>query len=305
MSKPISTKKKYYECQCDKHKGKKLLIEDKFYSSNSPLFGSTHKVPICKSCISDMIDYNNINTIYKVLQIMDIPFDYETWEKCSSKNSKNIIGVYLRQVKNLSQWQGKTWKDSIFNSFNNNTNKENNDMNNYSNINEEIPIELINKWGNNYTIQQIEKLEKFNKDMMNSYDVKTASHKDYLKKICKVSLKMDEALDNNEVNEFQKLSTVYDNLMKSAKFTAVQRSAVDDTGGFATFSEFIEALEKEGFIEPKKIEEDYDIVEATIADIKNYTKKLVLGDTSINSMAVEQLIKNNSKNNESEIDEVE
>ena len=63
MSKPISTKKKYYECQCDKHKGKKLLIEDKFYSSNSPLFGSTHKVPICKSCISDMIDYNNINTI--------------------------------------------------------------------------------------------------------------------------------------------------------------------------------------------------------------------------------------------------
>ena len=43
-------------------------------------------------------------------------------------------------------------------------------------------------------------------------------------------------------------------------------------------------LESEGFIEPTKVTEDYDIVEKTIADMKNYYRRLVLGDSSIQTM---------------------
>ena len=295
----LTNRKELYCSGCDSDKPTK-----DFYKSN----GTTDSgyIPYCKDCCYKYsLDSNNnfnIEKFKEMLQKIDKPFIYNIWNTNESKigvpnengtirckTLKSAIGYYIKDV-SMKQYRDFKYKDSIFEPIDNKNNLNENGEGFIKNKNY-IPSQIIEKWGSNYTVQQIEKLEKFNKDMMNSYDVKTASHKDYLKKICKVSLKMDEALDNDNVNEFQKLSTVYDNLMKSAKFTAVQRSAVDDTGGFATFSEFIEALEKEGFIEPAKIEEDYDIVEATISDMKNYTKKLVLGDSSISSMAIEQLAK--------------
>ena len=38
---------KYIECECKTHKGRKLLREDNFYTSKSPLF-TDGKVHICK-----------------------------------------------------------------------------------------------------------------------------------------------------------------------------------------------------------------------------------------------------------------
>jgi hypothetical protein len=256
-------------------------------------------LPYCKQCCIDMsLNDNgtlNIDKFKNMLSKVDRPFLYQTITDNLEKYPKieSAIGFYFKDL-GMVQNRGLKYKDSIF------ENEENNKLNNINTVSYNISDNVIKKWGQNYTSEQIMKLENFYNDMQNSYDVKTASHKDYLKKISKVSLKMDEALDNDNVTEFQKLSGVYDNLMKSAKFTAVQRSAVDDTGGFATFCEFIESLEKEGFIEPAKIQEDYDIVEATISDIKNYTKKLVLGDSSISTMAVEQL--NKMKEKQEEID---
>ncbi|MBZ9693181.1 hypothetical protein [Clostridium sp. M14] len=261
---------------------KRELTDSNFYNSTSPLFDG--KVSICKKCIKELINYDDMNTVYNVLQTMDIPFLSDYWDNCLKKKG-DTFGNYMRQVNSLPQIKNLRYKDSI---FQNNSNQKKNEIVNDSN---EISDILIKKWGSKYSYKQIESLENFYKQMIESYDVKTASHKDYLLKICKVSLKMDEALDNDNVGEFEKYSRVYDNLMKSAKFTAVQRSSVEDTGGFATFSEFIEGLERDGFIEPAKITEDYDIVEATISDLKNYTKKLVLGDSSISTMAIEQLNK--------------
>jgi hypothetical protein len=267
-----------------------------FYKS----YGATKSgvLPYCKDCCIKMsLNDNgtlNIDKFKNMLSKVDRPFLYQTLIDNIHKYPDKIesaIGFYFKDL-GMVQNRGLKYKDSVF------ENKEENKLNEINTVSYNISQDVIKKWGQNYTSEQIMKLENFYNDMQNSYDVKTASHKDYLKKISKVSLKMDEALDNDNVTEFQKLSGVYDNLMKSAKFTAVQRSAVDDTGGFATFCEFIESLEKEGFIEPAKIEEDYDVVEATISDIKNYTKKLVLGDSSIATMAVEQLNKIKEKQDE-------
>ena len=57
---------------------------------------------------------------------------------------------------------------------------------------------------------------------MDSYEIKSASHLDYLKMICKTSLKMNQAIDCSDYEGYNKLAKVYDSLMKSAKFTAAQ-----------------------------------------------------------------------------------
>ena len=58
--------------------------------------------------------------------------------------------------------------------------------------------------------------------MMNSFDIQDADSKNSLIFICKTYLKMNQAIDIGDVEGYQKLSRVYDQLRKSAKFTAAQ-----------------------------------------------------------------------------------
>jgi len=158
-----------------------------------------------------------------------------------------------------------------------------------------VPVEYIDyglekKWGKNYNQEEYEKLEGFYQDMKANFEIETAAHIDYLKKICKVSVQMDKALEENNIDVFQKLSGIYDKLMHSAKFTAVQRSAADKTGGLNTFGEFIARIEKEGFIPMFHSDEPMDIVDATIDNLKKYTRELVLGDPNLASI-VESAVK--------------
>ena len=300
MNRKTSTNKdkkeeeKIYCSGCGKHKLKKDFYRT-YTNPNSDI------LPFCKECcIHKGLDNDgnvDIDKFKQMLMQVDRPYIHSLFVSNMNKYKKveSAIGFYFKDL-GMPQNRGLKYKDSLF--------EESEKIEPINNVSSKsIPKELVEKWGNSYSYNQIQKLENFHKDMINSYDVKTASHKDYLNKICKVSLKMDEALDSDNVSEFQKLSSVYDNLMKSAKFTAVQRSAVDDAGGFATISEFTDALEKRGFIMPMKIEEDYDIVEQTIADLKKYTKQLVLGDSSISTMAQEVLLKQNKKDDEEDENE--
>ncbi|HJG96722.1 MAG TPA: hypothetical protein K8V90_06435 [Romboutsia timonensis] len=282
----ITNRKLVYCSNCDKDKK-----PSDFYKS----YGNTASglLCYCKDCVITMgLDaLGNIDIVKfkEMLMKVDRPYIHQLFasnvEKYGEKGSSTVIGFYFKDL-GMMQNRLLRYRDSIFEG-------DSKIDSAYVNVEEDniLPPEVIKRWGTNYTKEQIRKLENFSKDMQNSYDVKTASHKDYLHKICKVSLKMDEALDNDNIGEFQKLSQVYDTLMKSAKFTAVQRSAIDDMGGFATLSEFIDKLERDGFIEPYGVKEDFDVVEATIADMKRYTKNLVLGDPSIQSMAQESLLR--------------
>jgi polyhydroxyalkanoate synthesis regulator phasin len=83
---------------------------------------------------------------------------------------------------------------------------------------------------------------------MESYDIQTAGHIDTLKLICKTSLKANQLIDIGDLDGYQKMSKVYDALMKSGKFTAAQNKSesgevVDSVG------ELIEMCEKQGYIE--------------------------------------------------------
>lgn len=283
----VTDRKTVYCSNCDKDKK-----PSDFYKS----YGNTASglLCYCKECVITMgLDaLGNIDIVKfkEMLMKVDRPYIHQLFagnvEKYGEKGSATVIGFYFKDL-GMTQNRLLRYRDSIFEG----ESKINPNIVNMEDDDKILSPEVIKRWGTNYTKEQIKKLENFSKDMQNSYDVKTASHKDYLHKICKVSLKMDEALDNDNIGEFQKLSQVYDTLMKSAKFTAVQRSAIDDMGGFATLSEFIDKLERDGFIEPYGVKEDFDVVESTIEDMKRYTKNLVLGDPSIQSMAQESLLR--------------
>lgn len=142
--------------------------------------------------------------------------------------------------------------------------------------------ELRLKWGDMYTQEELMRLERFYAEMHSSYDITTASHEDYLKQICKVSLRMNSMIDNGMYDEYNKLSNTYDKMMKSAKFTASQEKVEDRF--IDSISEMVKICEQKGFIPQYHKKEPQDIVDVTLRDLNNYTKNLVMNELNLDSL---------------------
>ena len=165
-------------------------------------------------------------------------------------------------------------------------------------LTDEDRLYLRLKWGKAYKPEEWIYLEQLYNDMMESYDIQTAGHIDTLKFICKTSLKMNQLIDMGDIEGFQKVSKVYNDLMKSGKFTAAQNKA--ETGEFVdSVGELIELCEKEGYIERYYIEKPNDKVDFTIQDMQRYTKTLIEEETNLSNM-IEMALKQNAKEDEDE-----
>lgn len=164
---------------------------------------------------------------------------------------------------------------------------------------------LCIKWGKSYKPEEWVRLEQLYNDMMASYDIQGAGHEDTLKLVCKTSLKCNQLIDIGDVEGFQKMSKVYDNLMKSGKFTAAQNKA--ETGEFVdSISELVEICEKEGFIPRYYTEGPQDRVDETILDLKNYTHTLVTEEMNLGNLienAVKEMAKEEAKEEDEDIEE--
>ena len=168
-------------------------------------------------------------------------------------------------------------------------------------LTDEDKLYLRLKWGKTYKPEEWIKLEQLYNEMMESYDIQSAGHIDTLKLICKTSLKANQLIDIGDIEGFQKMSKVYDSLMKSGKFTAAQNKA--ETGEFVdSISELVMICEKEGFIPRFHTDDPMDRVDETLADLKYFTKTLVTEEMNLGNL-IENDIKEMAKEEAKEEDE--
>ena len=150
-----------------------------------------------------------------------------------------------------------------------------------SQLNDEDKLYLAMKWGRLYTPSQWVTLEQLYKQFMDSFDIQGAARIDTLKMICKTSLKMNEAIDCNDIESYQKLSRVYDSMMKSAKFTEAQNKEKDGNAidSASALVDFVEA--HSGEIPRYVCDQPQDVIDKIILDLKNYNKSLIYEDKSL------------------------
>ena len=150
-------------------------------------------------------------------------------------------------------------------------------------LTEEDKTYLRLKWGRGYRPEEWVKMEQLYEDMMASYDIQGAGHRDTLIMICKASLKANQLIDIGDVEGFQKISKVYDSLMKSGKFTAAQNKG--ESGEFIdSIGELVAICEKEGFIPRYYTDGPADKVDRTLEDLQSYTKRLVTEEMNLGNM---------------------
>lgn len=150
-------------------------------------------------------------------------------------------------------------------------------------LTEEDKLVLRLKWGRGYSWEERVRMEQLYNDMMSSYDIQGAGHKDTLIMVCKASLKANQLIDAGDIDGFQKMQKAYDSLMKSGKFTAAQNKG--ESGEFVdSIGELVALCEKEGFIPRYYTEGPQDKVDRTLQDLQQYTHTLVTEEMNLGNM---------------------
>lgn len=259
--------------KCSGKCGRELAIGN-FYKSKSPFFPSGY-VNICKKCISEMVDYNDINTIYTVMQILDIPFFYNRWEETCSKHKEKPLGHYIRMANSgLNEFNGARYKDSVFKATT--TNKIIKDSNNESN---DKLLYLKDKFGEGYQDKEYILFEKKYQDLRPSFQLLTTMHEECLREYCIDKVKEGLAKAKGDFKEAKEWASMAKDVASSGKLNPSQMSKADLTGGLDTFGQMSRMVEQtdEGELMnlfPKFIEQPKDKVDVTLWMYVNYVRDL-------------------------------
>lgn len=82
--------------------------EENFY--NCKIEG-VDKFPLCKSCIKELVDPNDLDSVLKILKSMNLPFYAQVWDGAMELSPTNPFGTYISKVSTLTQYRNKTWED--------------------------------------------------------------------------------------------------------------------------------------------------------------------------------------------------
>ena len=146
---------------------------------------------------------------------------------------------------------------------------------------------LMLKWGTMYTPEEWIKMETTYNKYSQEYDL-NVDREEVLKKMCKTSLKMDEALDAGDVTGYKNLAAVFDQLRKSGKFTEAQNKE-DRQQVLSSIGELVALCEQEGGIIPALPQYDpdqypQDKIDFTLKDLKAYTYSLVSNELGLGDL---------------------
>ena len=108
-------------------------------------------------------------------------------------------------------------------------------------MSEEDVRRYVKRWGITYKPSEWLRMESLYDEYASQYEM-SIDRDQILRNICKLTVKMDRALDVDDIHTYKDLSTVFDQMRKSGKFTEAQRKEevsreIDSIGELVAFVE--------------------------------------------------------------------
>lgn len=272
---------KYVKCnKCGKTKSVK---SGNFYYTSNELFSGwsmelpDHNgvnrdriiLPVCKSCIEELYEEHLFNShedlrtaIYRLTGDLRIPWSESLFDTAISSKT-DAYRAYIAKLNSLPQYSSLTMLNSE--KFEEASDESENSSR----------IKSQNNWGSKYDREQVEYLNSLYKNMQEEYTIVTTQHKETLKLVCKMQLRLDELFELNDMSNFTKLNKEYLNILQSSGLRPIDKKSGSDKYGLRSFSQIYEEVEKDGFVKPKPVTYQQDIVDKTIQYILNYNRKMV------------------------------
>lgn len=249
---------------------------DNYAPTTSPFYPDGY-LPICNDCIDAWIKAKdgewNWSRVDKVCQMADIPFIPKEWVKLSEMNDQGVFGRYARLFLE-SEYEGIGW-DEYFQAYQ--TLKEEGTLTQeLPELHEKELEDLRARWGGNYDEEALRYLDQLFNGILTTQNVNGDLQLDQARKICKLSYEIDCRIRGGD--DFDKILTAYDRLVKTAEFTPKNVRNLND---FDSVGELVKWLEKRGWKNQYYDDVTKDIVDETIKNIQMFNQRLYTNESGI------------------------
>lgn len=245
------------------------------FSPTNSFFYSDGYIPICNGCIKDYLKKEDFNwrAVNKICQYMDIPFVPQEFERLHEINGDEVFPIYVK-IFHTSEYEDLGW-EQYFEEFKR-LKEEDLIEDELPKIREDKFRKLRDKWGANYDDEDLLYLEGLYNGLLTTQNINGALQVDQAKKLCKISLSIDSKIRAGE--DFDKILTSYDKLVRTAEFTPKNVKNVND---FDSVGEIVRWLEKRGWINHFYDDVTRDIVDETMKNIQMFNQRLYTNETGI------------------------
>lgn len=105
-------------------------------------------------------------------------------------------------------------------------------------------VVLKNKWGSEYNKKDLIKFEAKYTELRRNYEIKTASHDEFLRLACIASVRANECMASKDVDGAKTWLGMFKDMTSAGKLQPNQMSKADLSGGLSNFGEFFKTVEQ-------------------------------------------------------------
>ncbi|WP_223251770.1 hypothetical protein [Bacillus atrophaeus] len=273
MPRKAKEKEKLLCAACQKEKDK----ESGFYNSRSRLYEKTGKVPICKTCLKKNIDCTNMDSVYTVLQQIDVKFDPLYWEQAKQRKT-DTFSAYMTMANSLKQFNGTGWKDSIFiKEDNKNVTANEEEKPATQNIDLDYLEKLKEKYGYGYPDDDYLLFEKKFLQLKPSFQLLTTMHEECLREYCVNKVYETLAKAKGDFKQAKDWAAMAKDTAEAGKLKPSQMSKADLSQGLDGFGQLARMVEEKVDIIPilpKFVSQPKDKPDVVLWCYLNYVRDL-------------------------------
>lgn len=269
--------------------GKKQTRDMFLPMSNSSQYGIEGTTYICIECIAKRIDRKDLNSIDKMCQFLDLPFDANKWIEMESKYEKlgPLLIDYCQEMTNGKYVDNDWYK---YNKMWDKCREYNTVLDELTALHSDLLMYLRKKWGHidDFSLEEYMRMEEYERHTLSHYPFKDEARRDMVRKLAKLSAIADHCIANGDNKEATTVLQSYNSLMKELGIST-QTSSNENT--IESLSELVAYLEKTGFLLNYKITENRDIVDKTIENMQQYVRRLFTDSSeTVNEMYNSKLL---------------
>lgn len=256
--------------------------------SNNPLTG----VSICYDCINKQLDYQNLEHAEFFCRTYNLPWEPDTWlsliDACGTSTFREYTLGMLDKIENQPNLHYSSTTRDLWSR----TNKEWEKCRSFVEILDKLqPIKESYitrgrlKWGDQYTFEELIKLDSIYTRTLKANNVTNPLQKEAVKTLCKLQIEMDEAIRAKDAKAIKDFASAWSTFSKQADLeTMIQETHTDE---ITTVSELYDYMERQGFKFRFYDNNDRDEVDFTIKDIQETNRNLILESTGLQSLLEE------------------
>ena len=247
--------------------------------TNNPLYPG-----ICLECLQELVDYRDLNQVDFFCRTYNIPFLPEKWLRIAEEAKGETFIFYVDVIKN--EYPKTLYNGETASELWNKVNKEwlkctslNDAIQAIAPIKENFIKRMQLKWGVEYSFEDYIQLEFLYTNTAQSSGTTNPLTLDIIRKIAIISVEMEKALTEKNIKAAAEFSKMHKQLIDAAGISDMIE--VGETDTIATLSELCDYVESQGFQLKFYDGVARDVVDKTILDQQEWTRKFIETNTGI------------------------